>query len=199
MVSPIDIAEIGLEKNENIFPKERTSDCRKYCSTIPPRMNPSIKGAVGIPNLFIIYPIKPNITKTQTSKSEFLTLKVPTIAKHKIMLTKIGFGHETTLAKYLAPNKPNTKNKIFDNKRIINMEETISGFCSNNIGPGASPWSINAPINMAVTTSPGIPKVNIGIIAPPVAALLALSGPIIPRSSPLPNVSGCFEMRFSNP
>ena len=56
----------------------------------------------------------------------------------------------------------------------------------NSKGPGARPWIRRAPINIAVTGSPGIPKVIIGIRAPPVTALLADSGAAMPWGDPLP-------------
>ena len=54
-------------------------------------------------------------------------------------------------------------------------------------GPGRSPCMISAPIKMAVPTLPGIPRVNVGINAPPRSALLAASGARSPRTSPCPN------------
>jgi len=45
---------------------------------------------------------------------------------------------------------------------------------------GASPWIRKAPIMTAVTELPGIPRVSSGTMAPPVAALLAVSGAAMP-------------------
>jgi len=44
----------------------------------------------------------------------------------------------------------------------------------------------------AVVALPGIPSANVGTIAPPVAALFAVSAPAIPSIAPLPNSSGFF-------
>jgi hypothetical protein len=60
----------------------------------------------------------------------------------------------------------------------------------NNSGPGARPWIIRAPIRIAVTGSPGMPKVIMGMSAPPVTALLADSGAATPATRPVPKVSG---------
>jgi hypothetical protein len=48
-----------------------------------------------------------------------------------------------------------------------------------------------------MTAFAGIPSVRSGIKAPPVAALLAASGPATPWMTPVPNFSGCFEIFFS--
>src|ERR1700738_4084844 len=49
----------------------------------------------------------------------------------------------------------------------------------------------------AVAGIDGIPSASSGIMAVPVTALLAVSGPATPAIAPLPNCSGCFESRFS--
>ena len=53
------------------------------------------------------------------------------------------------------------------------------------------PWSIRPPRMMAVTVSPGIPRVSSGISAPPMEALLDVSEATIPSMQPVPNFSGC--------
>ena len=53
-------------------------------------------------------------------------------------------------------------------------------------GPGVSPWIRKAPSRIAIGGLPGIPKASVGIRAPPLAALLAVSGAMTPRTSPLP-------------
>ncbi len=45
----------------------------------------------------------------------------------------------------------------------------------------------------------GMPRVNIGTMAPPAAALSAVSGPATPSIMPVPNFSGSFETAFSRP
>ena len=49
------------------------------------------------------------------------------------------------------------------------------------------------PIRTAVTLSPGMPSVRVGISEPPVTALLAASEPATPSIEPLPNCSLCLE------
>ena len=53
--------------------------------------------------------------------------------------------------------------------------------------PGSIPIKINPPRSKTLFPEPGIPKINVGINAPPSLALLADSGAITPRISPLPN------------
>ena len=53
-----------------------------------------------------------------------------------------------------------------------------------------------APSSMAMTALAGIPRVRRGMKAPPVAALLAVSGPATPSIIPVPNFSGSGEFLF---
>ena len=65
-------------------------------------------------------------------------------------------------------------------------------------GPRAdSRGSSGAPSSMAMTALAGMPRVSRGMKAPPVAALLADSGPATPSMAPVPNFSGCLETLFS--
>ena len=57
------------------------------------------------------------------------------------------------------------------------------------------PWMMNAPMSTAVTSSPGMPRVSMGIMAEPVVALLPASGAAMPSMAPCPNFSGCLEVR----
>ena len=50
---------------------------------------------------------------------------------------------------------------------------------------------------VAVAGDEGMPSARNGIIAPPVAALFAASGPATPSMRPVPNSSGRFDRRFS--
>ena len=64
-------------------------------------------------------------------------------------------------------------------------------------GPGCTPWMVSAESRMAVAGIEGMPSASNGIMAVPVMALLAVSGPATPAMAPLPNVSGRLERRFS--
>lgn len=50
-------------------------------------------------------------------------------------------------------------------------------------------------MSTAVTDSPGMPRVRVGMSEPPVTALLAASEPATPSMEPLPNSSLCLEKR----
>src|SRR5512136_1664911 len=58
---------------------------------------------------------------------------------------------------------------------------------------------MSPPNSTAVAPDPGMPRANIGTIAPETAALLEDSGPATPSITPVPNFSGCFETLFSTP
>ena len=51
----------------------------------------------------------------------------------------------------------------------------------------------NAPSRMAIGALPGMPKATVGIRAAPFMALLAVSGAMTPRTSPLPNIDLSFD------
>jgi len=51
-------------------------------------------------------------------------------------------------------------------------------------GPGAIPWTINAPIIIAMVGLPGMPSVSIGMNDVCAPALFAASGAATPRMSP---------------
>ena len=60
--------------------------------------------------------------------------------------------------------------------RLPTMNQNRWGVSIISIGPGFRPWMYSAPMITAVTASPGMPSVIIGMYAPPTAALLADSG-----------------------
>jgi hypothetical protein len=73
------------------------------------------------------------------------------------------------------------------------------GRSSESIGPGVRPCSISAPSSMTAGGLPGMPSVTMGMSAPPMQALLAVSAEIRPAGSPLPKRSGCFEPPLAVP
>ena len=79
------------------------------------------------------------------------------------------------------------KSITFAISNVAIKPHTTSGLSLNNNGPGVIFKVINKASNTAVVPEPGIPKVSIGINAPPAAALLPASGAAIPLGSPLPN------------
>src|SRR4030042_3237781 len=72
--------------------------------------------------------------------------------------------------------------------------------CSMEImGPGVTLWIIRAPRSMAAGGLPGIPRVNKGMIAPTIQALLPVSHEMTPAYSPFPKFSGCFDAFLAPP
>ena len=59
------------------------------------------------------------------------------------------------------------------------------------------PWMMNAPSRIAMPTLEGRPRESRVTMEPAAAALFAVSGAATPSIVPVPNFSGCFEMRFS--
>ena len=64
-------------------------------------------------------------------------------------------------------------------------------------GPGSRPNTINALKISVVGVSPGIPRVIMGMIAPPMDALFATSAAYTPSGLPCPKVSGSLDALFA--
>ncbi|MNC90507.1 hypothetical protein D3C83_66130 [compost metagenome] len=77
------------------------------------------------------------------------------------------------------------------------MAQTKSACCWKSSGPGRRPNMMSAPSMTAVVPEPGMPRANMGTMAPADAALLAASGAATASMMPVPNCSGCFETFFS--
>ena len=65
--------------------------------------------------------------------------------------------------------------------------------------PGCMPYMVREPIRMAVTASPGMPRVIMVVIAPPITALLAEEATARPSREPLPYSSGCLLIFLALP
>ena len=77
--------------------------------------------------------------------------------------------------------------------RAANTRYTVGSSSTYIMGPGWMPFMMNAPSSTAVTASPGTPRDNSGIIAPPEQPLLADSVAATPLGMPVPHFSGCLE------
>ncbi len=75
--------------------------------------------------------------------------------------------------------------------------QNTSGWSVSRSGPGCTPWMVSAESSSAVAGIDGMPSASSGIMAVPVTALLAVSGPATPAMAPWPNSSGWRENRFS--
>ena len=93
-------------------------------------------------------------------------------------------GHSTILVDSLMPVSPKISRKMLASVRLPTMNQNISGRSIISIGPGFKPWMNSAPMMIAVTASPGTPRVSMGMKAPPTAALFAVSGPTKPSLAP---------------
>ena len=80
---------------------------------------------------------------------------------------------------------------------LATRPQNTSGWSVSSSGPGCTPWMVSAESRIAVAGIEGMPSASSGIIAVPVTALLAVSGPATPAIAPLPNSSGCLENFFS--
>ena len=78
----------------------------------------------------------------------------------------------------------------FMNASLLNdTEGVLEPQGPNSRTPGVMPWTTMADSRIAVTTSPGMPRASVGIMALPVTALFADSAAISPSGSPLPKFS----------
>ena len=81
---------------------------------------------------------------------------------------------------------------------LATSPQNTCGLSVSSSGPGCTPWMVSAESRIAVAGIDGMPSASSGIMAVPVVALLAVSGPATPAMAPLPNCSGCREKRFSS-
>ena len=66
--------EIGRVKKIRSDPSDMISDCPNADSNSGPRIKVINKGAIGMPNFCMTYPIAPNTRTRKTSNTELLTL-----------------------------------------------------------------------------------------------------------------------------
>ena len=79
-----------------------------------------------------------------------------------------------------------------------NTTHTRSALLMNTRGPGSMSCIWNTPTIMAVSAPPGSPRASSGIMAAPVAALLAVSEEITPSILPLPNSDRSLDQRTAS-
>ncbi len=84
------------------------------------------------------------------------------------------------MAKILIPVSPSGSRKVLASVRAPTQNQKRCGVSIISIGPGLRPWMYRAPMMTAVTASPGIPRVIIGMLSPPMQALFAVSGAMTP-------------------
>ena len=79
----------------------------------------------------------------------------------------------------------------------MKVADRNSGCTVSRRGPICTPFSARAEAITAAALPPGMPRHSRGTMAPPVAALLAVSEAAMPSMMPVPNFSGCLESLFS--
>ena len=84
------------------------------------------------------------------------------------------------------------------------MAKVVLRWMVSMSGPGIRPWMRKTLSRMAIEAEPGTPKAMVGTSEPAVMALLADSGAMTPRTSPLPKVllaplTVCNSMAIGDP
>ena len=82
-------------------------------------------------------------------------------------------------------------------QKLATRPQKMSGCCEISCGPGTMPWIISAPRRSAITASPGMPRLMVGMKSPCTEEWVEASGQTTPSIRPVPNISGCFEIFFS--
>ena len=82
-------------------------------------------------------------------------------------------------------------------QKLATRPQKISGCSLMSCGPGTMPWIISAPSSSAITASPGMPRLMVGMKSPCTEEWVAASGQTTPSIMPVPNFSGVFEIFFS--
>ena len=93
--------------------------------------------------------------------------------------------------------KPTTASRIPARTIRTVILQRMPGASFMSVGPGRKPSRNSAAINTEVVALPGMPSAKLGIKAPTVDALLAISAAMTPAGSPFPNFSGCLAPFFA--
>ena len=135
----------------------------------------------------------------QTSTTLLPTEYTPSMQKHSIAGYRYEYGMRSRFTNRPTSGKFNTSSTTLPTYMLATKPQKSSGCCVISIGPGEMPCTMIAASMTAVIGPVGMPSASIGTNAPVAAALLADSGPATPSIAPLPNRSGCFDMRRSTP
>ena len=116
------------------------------------------------------------------------------------------------------PDLARYRNTVAIDTETMGLDHHRDRLCVVQLSPGDGSADVvqiprngaDAPNLRALLANPGVLKIfhfarfdlgvlqqTFGIMAVPVTALLAVSGPATPAIAPLPNCSGCRESRFS--
>ena len=113
-----------------------------------------------------------------------------------IIGSRICLGTSTIFAKVLIPVSETGRSTIFAMRTSMTIMPKIPLLSSIRRGPAITPWADRQASSRAVALSPGMPRVSIGITAPPTAALLELSEATRPSMAPSPKGTEGFLQLF---
>ena len=82
-------------------------------------------------------------------------------------------------------------------QKLAIRPQKMSGCSLISCGPGTMPWMISAPSSSAITASPGMPRLMVGMKSPCTEECVEASGQATPSIAPWPKRSGVREIFFS--
>ena len=174
-------------RNRNPNPSYERREIVRAFSMIGPRMNPRTSGGRGQPENCIAIPSVPMPISRYQSPILLPLIHAPirtnSTTAGTIRWPLINVARAICFAPTISSAAPITLATI----RVATIEKVMSSFEVSISGPGVIPWIRKAPSRIAIGALPGMPKATVGTSAPPFMALLAVSGAITPRTSPLPN------------
>ena len=83
-------------------------------------------------------------------------------------------------------------------QKLAIRPQKMSGCSVMSCGPGVMPWIISAPRMSAMTASPGMPSLMVGMKSTCVLECDEASGMATPAIMPVPNFSGVLEILRSS-
>ena len=162
-------------------------------SPIGPKMRARTTAAVLRPILRMRYPMTPKMNMRTTSTKLLLMAKEPTTQRTKMHGMRMASEILAMCAKMRQPPSPMRSMKNCTMTKPAKKVQVIGAYFVKSSGPGWRPWMMRPPMRTAVTDSPGMPRVSVGMSEPPVTALFAASEPATPSMEPCPNFSGVLE------
>ncbi len=132
-----------------------------------------------------------------TSKSALLVLYTPTHTKNSADGNRYLYGTFNRRAHMPISGRFMTTSSTLPIQKLAIRPQNRSACSVTICGPGCMPWMISAPSISAMTESPGIPRLMVGMKLVCAAELFAASGPAIPSMAPLPKRCGVLDTRFS--
>ena len=133
-------------------------------------------------------PIPPNTSITTRSQTWKFAWNAASASTANTNGTSMFGGTNATLASQGVNPSASPVASTLAITRLNTMVSVRSRFSASMDGPGCRPRTTRNPRKIAIPTLPGTPKKSVGMSCPPSTALLADSGAMTPRMSPVPNV-----------